>query len=769
MESERVEYTDNERKKLKNIIETVFGKIMEKQEKKQISEEYKKVVEIVLKEVEKNQNNIPEKYKNIVIKEKSSEEIQEAVDIFFMSMKILQDEEILSALDRLDSSDTKEYFSHIKNLPLNFKTLMSKITKGNPVMGEDGYIANANFLEGCLQFVCFFKGHTFDLQNMKLAKLYKMLHLIYGDPNDDETKDVYKKSPKNIYDSIFQGKFIPLEDPQHPEQQLKMYVPLMPYIQAYILRNEWSHRGYFQESSAREHVEAFLFTCVECMNLVADKIKDKYEKICFKELFKDYISNTIKEYESNPNHLVDGKFNNEQYYLPFNCDFGAPKGAETYRSLTKNGIPGAQKTLYKALNLENNPKKIKSINFEEINKLIDDDSKYAYEIYSLKNSNNFNNSNQLSNIQNNLKIRFDNKLHFNIIKVIGYAGMGKTTFLEHIAYKELKQLVIFSTNGELIIKSLEQKDFIIPVIIRLSNINENNCKDSMEKIIKDIIDPKLPQIFINNLLEQGLINVYIDGLNEINLKGENLQSFIGIINDFVTNVKYKNNKIIVTDRDSNANSILESYPQIHMSGVHRENIIEFIERNSTIKDGETKKSFAQKIFEEFFQKDISEKYKSALTKPLFLRKLIIIAESNRNIPQKYDDVIKEFIISLIEREINEKKNEDAQNIDLLLTEMVKKYGKKDGRQVKDFSVSFDEVKNYLDLEIVAKGGLYNDYGELIKSEKVLKLSIGLGLLEKIGENIKFVDEVYFDYYYKLAFPKEENNGEDIFSNFLIDG
>lgn len=766
MESERIKYTDNERKKLKNIIETIFSKIIEEQKQIQSTEAYRKCIGIALKEVKENKNVIPEKYKNIVVNKKTPEEIQNDVDIFFMSMEILQDEEILSALDRLDSSDNKEYFLHIKNLPLNFKTLMSKIAKGNPVMGEDGYIANANFLEGCLQFVCFFKGHTFNLQNMKLAKLYKMLHLIYGDPNNKETLDVYGKSPKYIYDSIFQGDFIPLDDPRHPEQQLKMYVPLMPYIQAYILRNEWSHRGYFKESSAREHVEAVLFTCVECMSLVSNKIKDEYEKICFKELFKNYISNTIKEYENNPNHLVDGKFNNEQYYLPFNCDFGAPRGAETYRSLTKNGIPGAQKTLYTELKLENNSDRINNINFEEINKLVDSDAKYSYEIYSLENEKQFGYTNKINNIQYNSKIRFDNQLHFNIIKVIGYAGMGKTTFLEHITYKELKKLVTFSNNGELIIKNLDPKNFIIPVIIRLSTINENNCKDSIEKIIKDIIDPKLPQIFINNLLEQGLINVYIDGLNEINLTEENLKNFIGIINDFATNVKYQNNKIIVTDRDSNANSILESYPKIYMNGVHKENIMEFVEKNSIIKNGDTKKLIAKEAFEKILQEELSEKYQKALTKPLFLRKLITIAEANRNIPIAYNDIIKEFIISLIEREINEKKSEDAQNIDLLLTEMVKEYGKKDGISVENFSASFDEVKNYLDTEIIAKGGLYNDYGELIKSDTVLKLSVGLGLLEKINDNIKFVDEAYFDYYYKLAFPKEENNEEDALLNFF---
>ena len=739
---------------------------------------------------------------------KSLEEIQKDVDVFFMSMEILQDEAIINDIDKLDNlqkklneieSDVEESltFEHIKKLPLKVKHIMSKITKGNKVIGEDGYIGDANFLEGCLQYIRFLDDYkktenNLNLEDMKLAKLYKDLQVL-GTPythflndykktnnkyiGDSEAKakykekyaDRYKNTPQDLYDKLFQPKYIQLTDSDHPEQTMKMYPALMPYIQAYIFRNEWSHRGDFQEASAREHVEAILFTCVECMSLVANKVKDKYEMIHFKDIFKNYILNIIKEYETNMHHLVDGKFNDEQYYLPFNCEFAVPKGEEKYKSLTRNGIPGAPKTLYSELGLIGNSDKINNINFEEINKLVDGDSKYAYEIYSLKKDKQLNNNEKIKNIQNNLKIKFDNKLHFNIIKVIGYAGMGKTTFLEHITYNELKKLTEQNVNNELVIKNLKQKDFIVPVMIRLCDINQNNCKAPIEKMIKDIINPNIPQMVIDNLLEQGLINVYFDGLNEINLTGEELTEFINKINSFVTNDKYKNNKIIVTDRDSNANSILESYPKLNMNGVHKENIMEFVKKNATRyyqKSEEEEYLIAEKAFEIFLQNDIPEKYKEALSKPLFLRKLITIAESGRNIPVTYNDVIKEFITSLIERERDEKRNENAQNIDLLLTEIVKKYGKENGFCVKAFSVNFKDAKNYLDTEIIAKGGLYNDYGELIKAEDVLKLSIGLGLLELIGDNINFVEEAYFDYYYKLAFPKEENNDGDLLLNFI---
>ena len=157
MGTERIEYTDNERKKLKNIIESVFCK-MEENDKK------------------------------------SLEEIQKDVDVFFMSMEILQDEAIINDIDKLDNlqkklneieSDVEESltFEHIKKLPLKVKHIMSKITKGNKVIGEDGYIGDANFLEGCLQYIRFLDDYkktenNLNLEDMKLAKLYKDLQVL---------------------------------------------------------------------------------------------------------------------------------------------------------------------------------------------------------------------------------------------------------------------------------------------------------------------------------------------------------------------------------------------------------------------------------------------------------------------------------------------------------------------------------------------------------------------------------------------------------------
>ena len=191
------------------------------------------------------------------------------------------------------------------------------------------------------------------------------------------------------------------------------------------------------------------------------------------------------------------------------------------------------------------------------------------------------------------------------IKLIGYAGVGKTTTLEYIEYQDALNY---------------DKTNIIPVIISLITVNEIT---SIEALIcrKLNIDEENEEV-IKYLIRKNKINLYLDGINEISiLDGNKRKEFLNLLEDFINKKENKDLKVIVTDRDNDKVSVLNSSNTFLIQGMNDSDINEFIEGNSM-------PDKVLKIKEEINK---NEEILDAITHPIMLKNIITIITLNKNI------------------------------------------------------------------------------------------------------------------------------------------
>ena len=212
------------------------------------------------------------------------------------------------------------------------------------------------------------------------------------------------------------------------------------------------------------------------------------------------------------------------------------------------------------------------------------------------------------------------------IKLIGYAGVGKTTTLEYIEYQDALNY---------------DKTNIIPVIISLITVNEIT---SIEALIcrKLNIDEENEEV-IKYLIRKNKINLYLDGINEISiLDGNKRKEFLNLLEDFINKKENKDLKVIVTDRDNDKVSVLNSSNTFLIQGMNDSDINEFIEGNSM-------PDKVLKIKEEINK---NEEILDAITHPIMLRNIITIIECENKLPQNIEDLVSVYLDSIIKRELD---------------------------------------------------------------------------------------------------------------------
>lgn len=306
-------------------------------------------------------------------------------------------------------------------------------------------------------------------------------------------------------------------------------------------------------------------------------------------------------------------------------------------------------------------------------------------------------------------IDINKKLDLNKIKLIGYAGVGKSTTLEYIEYEDA---INFSKNKK------------IPVLINLIAVEE---KIEIAQLINKILNLENDQDgILDYLIKNNRINLYFDGVNEIGIKEYNeKRKFLDDLDKFITSEKLKNVKIIVTDRDNNAVSVLNNVNTYLIQGMAEEDIEAFIEGNTQLdKIEEVKKAILE-----------NNKLSDKPIHPIMLKSLITIIECGEEVPTKISQLREEYLKAIINREISSKKSEIAKHIDGCLKYLVKSFREKSVGAMSSFKILnvFNEYAN--------------EKGIDFPTDELLTLMTEMGILKLVEfEKYAFADEEYYHIY-----------------------
>ena len=228
------------------------------------------------------------------------------------------------------------------------------------------------------------------------------------------------------------------------------------------------------------------------------------------------------------------------------------------------------------------------------------------------------------------------------IKLIGYAGAGKTTTLEYIQYLDAL--------------NYEQKQKL-PVLINLITINKN-------KPIENIIMQKLnitDNDLVNYILSEHKINLYLDGINELSITDMlKKHLFLDNLEEFLNRKELANLRVIVTDRDNDEISVLNNHPTFLIQGMNNADALEFIKGNA-------EKEKVDLILKSFQNSSLA---KENTIEPLMLKNFIKIIECGGVVPESTEELTSYYLEALINREITEKHDNLANFINPFLENYV---------------------------------------------------------------------------------------------------
>lgn len=301
------------------------------------------------------------------------------------------------------------------------------------------------------------------------------------------------------------------------------------------------------------------------------------------------------------------------------------------------------------------------------------------------------------------------------IKLIGYAGVGKTTTLEYIEYQDALN---FEANKK------------IPVILSLITVNELVSIETL--ICRKLKIEEENEAVVKYLLKKNRINLYLDGINEISIAdADKKREFISRLEDFINKKENKDLKVIVTDRDNDAVSVLNNRYTFLIQGMNENDIDEFIQGNAKKeKVSEIKQAITQN--EEIFE---------AVTHPFMLKNIITIIECGKKIPKNIEELADVYLDSIIVREIEEKKDEYARYINELLKYLVKKVVETDTDVANPPITHFELIPIFYDFAD-------SNHIENFDADRMLDLLIKMGILREVEfEKYTFSDEQFFQKYY----------------------
>ncbi len=287
----------------------------------------------------------------------------------------------------------------------------------------------------------------------------------------------------------------------------------------------------------------------------------------------------------------------------------------------------------------------------------------------------------------------------NEIKLLGQAGIGKTTFFKHIISEEIDKL------GE------ENNPLFVPVYIRL--IEFQNREQKVEQYVCNQL--AIDSVLLDNLIKEKFLHFYFDGINEIAPK-EDSRAILQDIDAFIHKCQEYGNRVLISDRENNNLQILNSATTIHINKFDDEQIFDFIKLNAKNK---TTVQNALKYYED----DAYSFLQELLGIPFFLKTFISLVDKEVPVPADKIEYIKAFTEEFINREIREKYDPNAQHIVQMLT-IISEMGP-DG-------ISIAAVRQLM--KDKADGGL--------NTEALLKLAVELHFLELTNNKYRFVCEEF---------------------------
>ena len=312
------------------------------------------------------------------------------------------------------------------------------------------------------------------------------------------------------------------------------------------------------------------------------------------------------------------------------------------------------------------------------------------------------------------------------IKLIGYAGVGKTTTIEYIQYQDAlnynKQHKIPVIINLITVEKDSPIEFLIAKKLRLyKQQNDMQTLDSIKEIVEFLI-------------EKNRLNLYFDGVNEINIVSPyEKRNFLTNLEEFIKREKNKDLKIIVTDRDNSEVSILNDKNTFLIQGMTENDIYAFIEGNTKPEKVDEVKKI---VFENTY-------FENNIIQPIMLKNLITIIECGQEVPESIEELSEAYLDAIIKRELEEKGEPMAAYIDEALTYMVEQNLKtSDGEEIDrmlnapyynviDTFYEFAEKKN-IDLD----------------AEELLNLVIKMGILKEVEfQKYAFTNEIFFHIYY----------------------
>lgn len=214
------------------------------------------------------------------------------------------------------------------------------------------------------------------------------------------------------------------------------------------------------------------------------------------------------------------------------------------------------------------------------------------------------------------------------LRLLAQAGCGKTTTLEYLTYKNVKR---YRTD----------KNNVLPVLIYLGNLAK---EQSIINAISNQINRTEEETQI--LLKENRIQLYLDGINEINTSLNDKKKKIEEINDLLMGLPKL--FVLITDRfvnDIEQTNFFPSLTTLEIVKLNEQQIDSFIDEY--IRNEETK-AIAKKIITE------NKKLNHLFEKPLFLSRALEIINIKHELPSGEGKIIGNFIEIILNREKNEK-------------------------------------------------------------------------------------------------------------------
>ena len=304
------------------------------------------------------------------------------------------------------------------------------------------------------------------------------------------------------------------------------------------------------------------------------------------------------------------------------------------------------------------------------------------------------------------------------LKIVGKAGMGKTTAIYELMNYDIKNY---------------DKKLRVPVLIELINISD--VSKEMEQLIADTLE--LSKETTVQLLKDGKLSVYLDGLNEITLDPNSQKILLRKIMNFIE--QYEKSFIVLSNRENNHMEVMNGEPTYYMLPLNNSQTDDFIEKNFPSKSKDLIQCLKRQM------ENYPEIQETART-PYMLKRLIdLTAATNGNLPEKADEITERLLEAIINREIHEKKESRATYAKEFLKQIAK-----DIEEKEKGTLTVTQIRQSM-AEAVSEKILP------VKTEEIagiLSLLIEMGILRQNNNLINFAHEDYANYYFRIAMEED---------------